>query len=238
MRAENMQELTDEIKDRHPGVVIGGIGDPAHKLRTSDHNEDDTAGSKAAQTDADTKPEHRAIDVMLGSAFTKADAYELIDELVGDAADRVRLRYIIFNGEIWSRSNGWKKADFDGDPHTDHVHLSGDAADDENTRPWLEDDMELTDRIKYVQGAGVSYSQPETTVGTMLGQTLYYLLWTRNQVLALQKDVAELAARPQADVDEAALAAALAPLLEQGASAEEIAAAVTATLAAKLGGSA
>jgi N-acetyl-anhydromuramyl-L-alanine amidase AmpD len=57
-----------------------------------------------------------------------------------------------------------------------------------------------------------------------------------NPFVKLGKQLAELAARPQADVDEAALAAALAPLLEQGASADEIAAAVTATLAAKLGG--
>jgi N-acetyl-anhydromuramyl-L-alanine amidase AmpD len=58
----------------------------------------------------------------------------------------------------------------------------------------------------------------------------------KNPLTALEAKLAELAARPQDDVDEAALAAALAPLLEQGASADEIAAAVTATLAAKLGG--
>lgn len=47
-----------------------------------------------------------------------------------------------------------------------------------------DDDMQLTDRINYVKGAEASYSQDSTTVGTMLGQTLYYVLATRNKVTA------------------------------------------------------
>ncbi|MEU5945146.1 hypothetical protein ABZ793_06235 [Micromonospora sp. NPDC047465] len=136
MRARNMQALTDAIKRRHPGVVIYGIGDAAHKLRASDHNEDDLSGSRAAQSDSDNNPEHRAIDVMLGPAFSRADAYGLIDNLVGDPGSRARLFYIIFDGFIWSRSSGWTKRAFDGDPHRDHPHISGWAADDENAAGW------------------------------------------------------------------------------------------------------
>src|SRR5688572_30450143 len=98
MRARNMQSLTDAVKRRHPGVVIYGIGDDAHKLRTSDHNEDDTAGSRAAQTDADSNPEHRAIDIMLGPAFSVADAYDLIGDLLADSSARARLFYLLFDG--------------------------------------------------------------------------------------------------------------------------------------------
>lgn len=136
MRAKNMQALTDDTKRRHPGVVIYGIGDEAHMLRTSDHNEDDTAGSKAAQSDADSNPEHRAIDIMLGAAFSKAQALAYIADLLADPAALKRLYYVIFNGSIWSRSNNWVRRDFDGDPHTDHIHVSGWAADDENAAPW------------------------------------------------------------------------------------------------------
>lgn len=139
MRAANMQALTDDAKAAHPGVVVYGKGDEAHALRTSDHNEDDTPGSKAAQTDSDTRPEHRAIDIMLGPAFSKTDAELLVAALVGSAGARARLYYVIFNRSIWSRSNGWVRADYDGDdPHTDHVHVSGWAADDENTAGWPE----------------------------------------------------------------------------------------------------
>lgn len=137
MRARNMQALTDSTARRHPGVVIYGKGDAAHALRYSDHNEDDTPGSLAAQSDADTVPEHRAIDIMLGSAFTATQARQFVDGLLGDPAALRRLKYIIFDGSIWSRSNGWARADYTGDDqHTDHVHVSGDAADDENAATW------------------------------------------------------------------------------------------------------
>jgi peptidoglycan hydrolase-like protein with peptidoglycan-binding domain len=137
MRAKNMQALTNDIKRRYPGVVIYGVGDDAHKLRTSDHNEDDTVGSKAAQTDADNVPEHRAIDVMLGASFLKSDADLLVGNLTKDPASRVRLQYVIFNGKIWSRSNSWNEDEYTGeDSHSGHVHISGHAADDENDSPW------------------------------------------------------------------------------------------------------
>jgi hypothetical protein len=131
-----MQSLTGAVKARHPGVVIYGKGDLAHSLRTSDHNEDDTTGSLAAQTDADSNPEHRAIDIMLGSSFTRAQAYALIADLLADPAALKRLKYFIFDGHIWSRSYGWVKRGFDGDDHSDHIHVSGLAADDESAAAW------------------------------------------------------------------------------------------------------
>ncbi|MBM0275316.1 hypothetical protein [Micromonospora tarensis] len=149
-RAANMQALTADVKRQWPGVVVYGVGDTAHQSRASDHNEDDTSGSKAAQSDPDGRPEHRAIDIMLGKAFTKADADALVARLVADPRARARLFYVIWNGYIWSRSNGWKKVRYTGsDQHTDHVHASGWAADDENTASWPAvatkgDDMALT----------------------------------------------------------------------------------------------
>lgn len=136
MRAANMQVLTNELKREYPGVVIYGIGDAAHKLRPSGHNEDDTPGSKPELTDSDSKPEHRAIDVMIGPAFNANDANALVSLLI--TKHRTRLYYIIWNGHIWSRSNGWVRRVYTGsDKHTNHVHTSGWAADDENTATWL-----------------------------------------------------------------------------------------------------
>jgi hypothetical protein len=137
VRAKNMQALTNDIYAKHPGVVIYGIGDEAHQDHPSDHNEDDTPGSKASQSDADNNPEHRAIDVMIGPKFTKAQAYNIINGILADPKARKRLKYIIFDRKIWSASNGWVEEEYEGsDPHTNHIHFSGLAADDENAASW------------------------------------------------------------------------------------------------------
>lgn len=138
MRAPNMQKLTDQIKAAHPGVVIYGIGDDEHKTRISDHNEDDTPGVQAAQSDADNIPEHRAIDVMLGEHFSRADAENLVRDLVEDQENRPRLRYVIFDGTIWSAKNHFEPADYTGDDkHEGHIHVSGQAANDADTSAWI-----------------------------------------------------------------------------------------------------
>lgn len=163
MRSQNLAVLTAEIKARHPGVVIYGIGDDAHKLRTSDHNEDDTTGSRAAQSDADTNPEHRAIDVMLGPAFSVAQAYTLINEILGNARLRARLWYINFQNYQWSRSNGWVRRDNSDDPHPSHVHFSALASDDENTAGWLAGEGD-TEVLKATRGMGQNGAPPHDNV--------------------------------------------------------------------------
>lgn len=137
MRARNMQSLTEAIQRRWPGVTVFGKGDAAHAAGSSDHNEDDTPGVRTPQTDADNVPEHRAIDVMLGPDFTKADGDELVKSLLADPEARKRLQNIIWYRGIWSRSWGWTRRDYTGsDPHTNHPHISGWAGDDENAAGW------------------------------------------------------------------------------------------------------
>lgn len=133
-----MQVLTDQLKTMHPGVTIYGIGDAAHKLETSGHNEDDTIGVRAEDQDADNIPEHRAIDVMLGAKFTHGDATDLALVLATIPANRARLLYVIYNRQIWSRSRDWVARPYTGsNPHIDHVHISGEADDDANESPWV-----------------------------------------------------------------------------------------------------
>lgn len=138
MRAVGMQVLTDQTKAKRPGVVIYGVGDAAHRLEVSGHNEDDTVGVRAEDQDADNVPEHRTIDVMLGSKFSKSDAEKFVHDLVSNPENQARLLYVIFNREIWSASRGWTKRVYEGDnPHTDHVHASGEADADEVSKPWI-----------------------------------------------------------------------------------------------------
>lgn len=140
MRSANMQVLTNQTKAKYPGVTVYGVGDAAHKLSPSGHNEDDTAGSLAEDQDADTKPEHRAIDVMRGAAFSHAQAMAYVLALVTVPANQRRLLYVIYDRKIWRAKGGWKQEAYTGDdPHTNHVHVSGEADDDENTAPWILD---------------------------------------------------------------------------------------------------
>jgi hypothetical protein len=137
MRSINMQVLTGQIKGMWPGVTIYGIGDAAHQLASSDHNEDDTPGSRAAQSDADNVREHRAIDVMINTGtFTKSAADTLVERLVGRPANRARMTLIVWYGHQWRRSRGWIKEIRATDGHWDHPHISGYAPDDENPAPW------------------------------------------------------------------------------------------------------
>lgn len=136
MRARGMQKLTDQIKAKRPGTTVWGIGDDDHKTHVSGHNEDDTAGVRAEDQDADSIPEHRAIDVKIDKYFSHADAENLYDDLGTNPSNQARLLYVIYNGRIRSRSRGWQERPFDGDPHTGHVHASGEADADENVSDW------------------------------------------------------------------------------------------------------
>lgn len=203
MRSLSMQSLTDATRRRHPGVVIYGKGDEAHALRTSDHNEDDTTGSRPAQTDADSNPEHRAIDIMLGGAFTRAQAYAYIADLLADPTARGRLFYILFDGWRWSRSTSWVKVEFDGDPHTDHIHISGLASDDENADGWPAvdgGDMTITD----ADATKIAVAVWSAALGTGAN---------RRSTGVILQDAADESDIPVADIDEAALADELAPEL-------------------------
>lgn len=135
MRSRSMTALTNDIQREWPGTTVWGKGDAAHQTSTSDHNEDDTAGSKAEQSDADSVPEHRAVDVPTLGPMSMATLRVLRARLTDRPANRPRMRYVILERTIWRKRNGWKPETYTGEFH-DHLHVSGDAADDENGAGW------------------------------------------------------------------------------------------------------
>lgn len=133
--APNLAKLRINIKSRpqYGSMVIYTIGDDLHRLRTSSHNPDDTVGSLSEYSDADTIAEVRALDLMVGS-ISMANMNALVEALRKSGG---RLSYIIFNGSIYRQRNGFAREVFTGaDQHTDHIHLSGDPDDDENSADW------------------------------------------------------------------------------------------------------
>lgn len=135
MRALNMQALTNDIQRQWPGTTVWGKGDVAHQSSSSDHNEDDTAGSKPEQTDADSNPEHRAIDVPVMGPMTMPILRDLRARLTDRPANRARMKYVILEQTIWRRNGGWVPERYTGEWHG-HLHVSGYAPDDENPAGW------------------------------------------------------------------------------------------------------
>lgn len=135
--SRSIQTLEDNGRAAYPGITIYDVGDEAHSREVSGHNHDDKPGVKAEDQDNDSKPEVRALDFMIGPRFTKGQAAALFERLTRRPENQARLLYVIYNRRIRSRSDGWKDRPYTGsNPHTDHVHVSGRAEDDENTKAW------------------------------------------------------------------------------------------------------
>lgn len=126
----------DKIAPNRDRASDGTIGDMAHATGTSGHNPDDTPGVTAERQDSDDRPEVRAADAS-SNLRCPITMQQVVDAILAYPPDRNRLIYIIFNGYIWSASNGWMRATYTGsDKHHTHVHASGNPAADADTRPW------------------------------------------------------------------------------------------------------
>lgn len=131
--APNLDRARHAIWARWPGAVVGWIGDSAHMVGCSGHNED-ACGLV------------HAIDPMFAAGTAQANA------IVRASVGRPDLEYVIHNRVIYSASYGWKARQYLGsDPHTNHVHVEGkhgsscanshtcngyDKAAEGNTTPW------------------------------------------------------------------------------------------------------
>lgn len=185
-RSRNMQKLTDQLRARYPGVVIYGIGDDDHQSSPSGHNEDDTPGSRPEEEDADSLPEHRAIDVMIGPRFSLAEARKVAHALVTRMENRRRLRYVILEQRIWRHNGGWMPEVYRGKFHN-HVHASGWAADDDNTAEWIIDAAASPAPVKRRQSMSTLYYNrdgKEWALGGDSPGTSANWLTTREQAVA------------------------------------------------------
>jgi hypothetical protein len=120
----------------------GSIGDSKHSSRTSDHNPDKNGWVRAIDIDED----------FWGKDGQDPNiANEVVSELLKIArkGDK-RLKYIIFEGRIWSATYNWRKLKYDGtNPHNHHIHVSFTPEGDEDNTPFglyagLKDDIAAT----------------------------------------------------------------------------------------------
>lgn len=147
----------------------GGIGDYAHSQGRSSHNPDDTSQANAEwNSDSDSIQEVRARDFDVDLRHPELKAQDIVDHLVrGAKAGKFWwLRYIIYNGRIWHKNNGWNSSTYDGaNKHTMHFHVNNDfsqAADTVSGVNYnLEDLVALTDaEIKKIAKAVWDHEEP------------------------------------------------------------------------------
>lgn len=123
--------LRHEVDRRFPNrgkASDGTIGDASHAARKSDHNPDANGTVHAWDcTTANTIQGRR-----IGRVVRKA--------CIGDP----RVWYVIWRGNIYSKTYGWKKRKYAGaSSHYDHIHVSVDSnkTDENNQSTWNVDSI-------------------------------------------------------------------------------------------------
>lgn len=213
----------------------GSIGDTAHAGSPSDHNPDESGNTP--YEDADSVNEVHAIDV--DADLRKADwsMAKAVGVIVGrhrSGRDN-RLQNVIWNRQIWSDSWGWTARPYTGaNPHDHHAHFSSKYATshETNTRPWglIEEDERMakldSDDVAAIAAAVKNLLTQDATVesldrarpwqynGSPLPTGLS-AVWTLAQIHAATAATLKLTQQiaTSDNVDEQALAAALAPVV-------------------------
>jgi len=129
----NLNDLLDEINACGPNrdkTADGSIGNAAHQAHASDHNPDDTAGSKTPHSDSDTIPEVHARDFDASGPWlpgiTTAGIVAVLVNRLRQLGVTAPLNYVISDGYIYEYPN-FAKVPYTAtdDDHTGHFHCSG-----------------------------------------------------------------------------------------------------------------
>ncbi len=141
---EDLRMQLNTIAPDRDKTSDGGVGDTAHKLRRSSHNDDETGVPE--WSDPDSKGEIRARDFDKDLRRPGLSMMTVVLWLVAGAkrGEFWWLRYIIFDGFIWHKNSGWERRDYNGDnQHKEHAHVNSDfsqkADDVKNCNYRLED---------------------------------------------------------------------------------------------------
>lgn len=127
--AARLRQHMNETFSRRDTRSDGWLGDQAHASRTSDHNPDKNGIVHAIDIDADFG------NPKLDKAQQLAE--QLAAHAAGGSKSGRRVKYVIYNRQIWSAKNGWKPRRYTGaNPHTSHVHVSVTPESDVNGAAW------------------------------------------------------------------------------------------------------
>lgn len=116
MAAERLRKEINGIWPNRDKKSDGALGDRAHSARQSDHNPDENGWVRAIDVDEDLNGKDGSDPVL---------ANRLAGALVEIAKRDKRIKYIIFEGQIWSPKSRWSPRKYDGvNAHLHHIHVS------------------------------------------------------------------------------------------------------------------
>jgi len=132
-----LKEGRDQLDARFPNREHGAegfVGDTAHQGSSSSHNPDETGNPE--YSDRDGKDEVRAWDADKDLHDPVVTMEQVVQHLIeGARSGRFWwIRYIIFDGRIWHRRDGFVTHVYTGsNKHTDHAHINSDFTQQADT---------------------------------------------------------------------------------------------------------
>jgi hypothetical protein len=156
--AKSLIVLTSEIEYAYPDTTVWDIGDAAHQDDWSDHNPNVCCDVVCG---VDVLPDH-------GLSLPKFVAHLLADP-------HPNLRYVIYDGYIYQRKNGFRPQVYTGpNKHKKHAHVSvGNGPDGRSTSNY---DSTATWDIDHIDDAPATPPKPskpsKPSTGTKLGDKM------------------------------------------------------------------
>lgn len=128
LAAERMRNEINGIWPKRDKKSDGAVGDTSHSRRVSDHNPDDNGWVRAIDIDEDLNGKDGSDPVV---------ANRLAQVIVDIAKVDDRIKYVIFEGQIWSDKSQWKPRKYDGvNAHSKHIHVSFNPSGDTDGKPF------------------------------------------------------------------------------------------------------
>lgn len=166
---EGRDQLNARFPNRDKGAE-GFVGDLAHQGSASSHNPDESGNPE--YRDHDGKDEVRAWDADKDLRDPNVTMEQVVQHLITGARAGVFwwIRYIIFNGRIWHRRDGFVTRIYTGsNKHTDHAHINNDftqAADTVTGTNWGFDTLTLPSNPAPAPAPAPSPSVPDLKLGS------------------------------------------------------------------------
>lgn len=152
--AKSLVVLTSELEYAYPDTIVWDIGDAAHQDSWSDHNPNECCDVVCA------------VDVVDDSDI---DLPKFVALLL--AKRHPNLRYVIYDGYIYQRKNGFKQQVYNGpNKHKGHAHVSvGNGPDGRSTSNY---DSVATWDIDELGGVQVPPKPSQPSTGKKLGDKM------------------------------------------------------------------